>query len=76
MKAQQYERAKTGYQTVIERAPRANAPDVLGQAYGGLAALYQTTGKLTLAEAQYRNAIGTIDREWSKLNSDDWKTTF
>ena len=76
MKAQEYERAKSGYQAVIERAPRANAPDVLWQAYGGLADLYLMTGKPALAEAQYRNAIGTIDREWSKLNSDDWKTTF
>ena len=75
-KARHYEQAERGYQTVIERAPRANAPDVLWQAYGELAFLYQETGRPMLAETQYRNAIGTIDREWNKLSSDDWKTTF
>src|ERR1017187_10012711 len=75
-KARQYERPESGYRTVIERAPRAPAPDVLWQAYGGLAALYQETGRPKLAEAQYRHAIDTIDREWGRLKSDDWKTTF
>src|ERR1035441_9504155 len=75
-KARQYEQARNGYQTVIERAPRVNAPDVLWQAYGGLAVVYRETGRPALAEAQYRNAIGTIDRQWDKLKSDDWKTTF
>ena len=75
-KARQYEQARNGYQTVIERAPRVNAPDVLWQAYGGLAVVYRETGRPALAEAQYRNAIDTIDREWNKLKSDDWKTTF
>lgn len=74
--ARQYDRAKSGYETVIERAPRANAPDILWYAYGRLGALYQDTGRPELAEAQYRKAIETIDREWNKLSSDDWKTTF
>jgi CHAT domain-containing protein/tetratricopeptide (TPR) repeat protein len=76
LKARQYERARHGFQAVIERAPRANAPDVLWQAYGELAAVYRQTGNPMLAEVQYRNAIDTIDREWDKLKSDDWKTTF
>jgi len=76
LKARQYQRAKNGYETVIERAPRASAPDVLWQACGELAALYRATGRPMLAEAQYRNAIDTIDREWDKLKSDDWKATF
>ena len=75
-KARQYQQAESGYETVIKRAPQAHAPDVLWQAYGELAALYQETGRPLLAEAQYRKAIDTIDREWDKLSSDDWKTTF
>jgi CHAT domain-containing protein/Tfp pilus assembly protein PilF len=74
--ARRYERAEQGYQAVIDRAPRASAPDVLWQAYGELALLYQRTGRPKLAEAQYRKAIETINREWDKLKSDDWKTTF
>jgi CHAT domain-containing protein/Tfp pilus assembly protein PilF len=76
LNARRYGKARSGYQAVIERAPRAHAPDVLWQAYGELATLYQRTGRPTLAEAQYRNAIDTIDREWDKLKNDDWKTTF
>jgi len=76
MKARQYKQAESGYRTAIERAPRAHAPDVLWQAYGGLAALYQETGRPKLAEAQFRNAIDTIDREWNKLTAGNWKTTF
>ena len=76
LKAFRYERAKQGYLSVIERAPRAHAPELLWQAHRGLAVLYQQTGKPALAEAHYRDAMATIDREWYKLNSDDWKTTF
>jgi CHAT domain-containing protein/tetratricopeptide (TPR) repeat protein len=74
--AGRYAQAESGYRAVIERAPRAHAPDVLWQAYGGLGGLYQKTGPPGLAEVQYRKAIDTIDREWNKLRSDDWKTTF
>jgi CHAT domain-containing protein/Tfp pilus assembly protein PilF len=76
MNAHRYPAAANGYRTVIARAPRAKAPDVLWQAYGGLASLYQKTGRPTLADAQYRGAIDTIDREWGRLKSDDWKATF
>jgi CHAT domain-containing protein/Tfp pilus assembly protein PilF len=76
LRAHQYERARHGYEMVIQRAPRAHAPDILWQAYGELAAVHQHIGKPASAEAQYRNAIDTIDREWNKLSSDDWKTTF
>ena len=74
--ARRYAQAESGYRTVIEQAPRAHAPDVLWQAYGGLALLYQETGRPMLAETEYRKALDTIDREWDKLKSDDWKTTF
>jgi len=70
------QQAEKDYQAVIEAAPQAPAPDVLWQAYGGLALLYQQTGRPAQAETQYRKAIDTIDREWGKLKSDDWKATF
>ncbi len=70
------ELARKGYQAVIERCQRAHAPSVLWHAYGRLAFLYQQTGQPALAEVQYRKAIDTIDREWNKLGSDEWKTTF
>jgi CHAT domain-containing protein len=76
LNARNYERARRGYQAVIERARQAHAPDILWQAHGELALVYQQTGKPKLAEVQFRKAIDTIDSEWDKLNSDDWKTTF
>jgi CHAT domain-containing protein/Tfp pilus assembly protein PilF len=76
MQARRYEQAESGYRVAIERAPRVHAPDVLWQSYGGLAALYQRAGRPRLAEAEYQNAIDTIDREWNKLTSADSKTTF
>jgi len=75
-RARRYEQAKNAYQIVIERATRAHAPSILWYAYGRLGAVYQAIGRPKLAEAQYRNAIDTIDREWGRLSSDDWKATF
>lgn len=74
--ARHYEQARNDYRIVIERAPRAHAPSILWFAYGRLGDIYRDTGRPILAEAQYRNAIDTIDREWNKLSSDDWKATF
>ncbi len=74
--AGRYEQARHGYLGVIERASQAHSPDILWQAYGELALLDRQTGRPRLAEAEYRNAIDTIDREWDKLSSDDWKATF
>lgn len=75
-KERRYQQAERGFQTVIAQAPRVHAPELLWQAHGGLAVLYQQTGRPAQAEAQYRNAIQTIDREWDQLKSDDWKLTF
>jgi len=71
-----YAQAETDYRAVIQAAPGANAPDVLCRAYGALAMLYQSTHRPRLAEAQFRKSIGTIDRQWNELGSDEWKTTF
>lgn len=76
MRARHFDQARQAYQTVIEHAPAAHAPSILWYAFGRLAALYRETGNPAMAEVHYRKAIGAIDREWNKLGSDEWKTTF
>lgn len=76
VRAGNYQVAESGFQSVIRRAPEADAPDVLWEAYGALAALYRQNRRPAQAEKQYRNAIDTIDREWRRLGSDDWKISF
>jgi CHAT domain-containing protein len=71
-----YAEAERDYRAVIAQAPRAQAPDVLWEAYADLASLYAEQAKPKQAAEQYRNAIDTIDREWSNLGTDASKTTF
>jgi CHAT domain-containing protein len=71
-----YAQAERDFRTVIQKAPQANAPDVLWEAQANLASLYFERGKRQQAAAQYRNAIDTIDREWNHLGNDESKTTF
>ena len=75
-RSQRYGQAETGFRSVIAEASRAAVPNVLWTAHGWLAAAYQENHQAKLAEAEYRSAIDTIDREWSKLGSVDSKTTF
>jgi CHAT domain-containing protein len=71
-----YAEAERDYRAVITQAPRAQAPDVLMEAYADLASLYAERAKPKQAAQQYRNAIDTIDREWNNLGTDESKTTF
>lgn len=71
-----YAAAETGYRTAIREAAQTFLPDVLWQAYGDLAALYQETHRTKQAEEAYQKAIDTINREWNKLSSDDSRATF
>jgi CHAT domain-containing protein/Tfp pilus assembly protein PilF len=71
-----YTQAETDYRSVIRIAEQAHAWDVLWGAYDQLGYLYGNAHRPKLAEAQYRKAIHTIDSEWSKLRSDDFKSTF
>jgi CHAT domain-containing protein len=68
--------AEIDYQAVIRRAREFNVPDVLWDACGALASLYRETARPRQAETQYRAAIDTIDRQWNKLGSDEWRVTF
>ena len=76
MAARRYPQAEAAYKGVIERAASVHAPDVLWQAQGNLARLYQDTQRPRLAEAEYRAAIRTIDQQWNHLAADDWKASF
>ena len=63
------------FEEVAAAAAEAGEFNVVWEAHGGLASLYRETGRHKQAEAQYRDAIDTIDRQWKKL-SDEWKVTF
>ena len=70
-----YFEAERHFAQVAGDARAAGEFSVLWEAQGGLASVYRKTRRPAQAEAQYRNAIETIDREWKKL-SDEWKVTF
>jgi CHAT domain-containing protein len=70
-----YRQAERHFAAVALAARKAGEFNVVWEAHGGLASLYRQTGRHQQAEAQYRDAIDTIDREWNKL-SDEWKVTF
>jgi len=74
--AREYTLAEREYQSVIVRARQADVPDVLWEAHASFASLYRQTHRDKLADIQFANAIDVIDREWSKLGNDEWKTTF
>ena len=71
-----YAQAEADYQTVIQQARQAHAPVVLWEAHSELADMYREWKRPRPAEAEYRLAIDAIDREWSKLDSVDFRTTF
>ncbi len=71
-----YAEAERDYRAVIAQAPRARAAEVLWEAYADLGSLYAERAKPKQAAEQYRNAINTIDREWSSLSSEESKSTF
>jgi CHAT domain-containing protein/Tfp pilus assembly protein PilF len=68
--------AERHFAQVAAAARQVGEFNVVWEAHGALAALYRQTGRPQQAEAQYRDAIDTIDRQWSNLSSDDWKVTF
>ncbi|MFN7995094.1 MAG: CHAT domain-containing protein [Bryobacteraceae bacterium] len=68
--------AEADYRTVIRHARDADVPDVLWDAHAWLASLYGRTNRQAPAELEYSRAIETIDREWNKLDSDQWRFTF
>jgi CHAT domain-containing protein len=67
--------AERHFAEVVRAARAAGELSVVGAAHGGLASLYRETGRPRQAEAQYRDAIDIIDRQWNSL-SDEWKVTF
>jgi len=73
---QEYGPAERDFRALIAEAPQAFAPDVLWTAHGMFAEMYRHSQRPALAEAEYRRAIDTLDRQWAKLTSDDFKRTF
>jgi CHAT domain-containing protein/tetratricopeptide (TPR) repeat protein len=71
-----YAQAEADYRVIIQQAPEASAPDTLWAAYGQMGDMYQQSHRPKLAEAQFKKAIETIDREWNKLSSEDFRATF
>jgi CHAT domain-containing protein/Tfp pilus assembly protein PilF len=70
-----YREAERHFAQVALAAREVGEFSVVWEAHGGLASVYRKTGRPKQAEAEYREAIGTIDRQWKKL-SDEWKVSF
>lgn len=68
--------AEHDYRNVILQAQQAQTPDLIWEAHHYLASLYVQTGRMPQAAAEYRNAIDTIDRQWSHLSGEQSQTTF
>jgi tetratricopeptide (TPR) repeat protein len=69
-----FDLAEAGYRDLI--AHSAEQPGIAWEAWGGLAQMYHTQGKLEEAEKAYQNAIAISDREWAALARDQSKITY
>jgi CHAT domain-containing protein len=72
----QGERAEASYREVIDSAARQGQPFVRWEAQAGLARLLQSGHRDAEADHQYRDALATIESEWSRLGEDRHKVTF
>jgi CHAT domain-containing protein/tetratricopeptide (TPR) repeat protein len=68
--------AESSFRAVIDSATRQRDPLVLWEAEAGLARILQSGSRDAEADTQYRNALTTIEGEWSKLGEDRHKVTF
>jgi CHAT domain-containing protein len=68
--------AESAFRAVIESARRQRNPLVLWEAEAGLAGQLHAQGRETEADAAYRNALATIEEQWSILGEDRHKVTF
>jgi CHAT domain-containing protein len=68
--------AETSFHAVIDSATRERQWFVLWEAEAGLAKILHVTGREAEADAEYRNALLTIESEWLKLGEDRHKVTF
>ena len=68
--------AESCFRGVIDEATRQRQAFVLWEAEAGLAGLLHAGGRDAEADAQYRNALATIEKQWSNLGEDRHKVTF
>ena len=68
--------AESSFHAVIDSASLRREPLVRWEAEAGLARLLQEAGRDTEADAQYRSALATIEKQWSELGEDRHKVTF
>ena len=68
--------AESSFRAVIDAATQQRQAFVLWEAEAGLAALLHTGGREAEADAEYRNALATIELRWSDLGEDRHKVTF
>ena len=74
--ARKQPRAEASFRAVIDSALTSHEPLLLWEAQGRLARQLQETGSAAEADTEYRNALATIENEWSKLGEDRHKVTF
>jgi CHAT domain-containing protein len=67
-------RAEELFRSVVKSASEDPTPTIEAQA--GLADLYVQTGDATMAEAQFRSAITTIESRQAGLTKDDYKLSY
>jgi CHAT domain-containing protein/Tfp pilus assembly protein PilF len=72
----QPELAETSFRAVIDSVTREKKPSTLWEAQAGLARLLQSVHRDEDADREYRNALATIEGQWSKLGEDRYKVTF
>jgi CHAT domain-containing protein len=73
--ARKQPQAEASFRAVIDSA-RGRQPLLLWEAQAGLAHRLRETGRAAEADTEFRNALATIEKEWSKLGEDRHKVTF
>src|SRR4029077_9361218 len=68
--------AESSFRAVIDSAMRELQSFILWGAEAGLGKILHNNGRQVEADAEYRNALATIEGEWSKLGEDRDKVTF
>jgi len=74
--ARKQPRAEFSFRTVIDAAGRQGEQLVRWEAQAGLAQFLRQQGRSAEADSEFRAALDTIEKEWSKLGDDRYKVTF
>jgi CHAT domain-containing protein/tetratricopeptide (TPR) repeat protein len=74
--ARKQAQAESSFRVIIDSATRNREPFLLWQAQAGLAHYLRENGREPEADAEFRNALATIENEWAGLGQDRYKVTF